>query len=58
MFQHIVTVWRIKMGYLRLLEHAKPEYNNQVHRCCNIAVQSCYFIIRGGSRLVALVSEN
>ena len=44
MFQHIVTAWRIDRGCSRMLEHAKPNLicNNQVHGCCNIAVQSCY----------------
>ena len=46
MFQRIVTAWRIDRGCSRMLEHAKPTwYNKQVHGCCNIAVQSCYFII-------------
>ena len=38
--------WGIDRGCPRRLEHEKPDlYNNQVHGCCNIAVQACYFII-------------
>ena len=43
MFQHIVTAWRIDRDWSRMLEHAKLDlYNNQVHGCCNIAVQSLF----------------
>ena len=46
MFQHIVTVWRIDRGCSRMLKHTKLDLIQQPsHGCCNIAVQSCYFII-------------
>ena len=45
-FSILYITWRIDMGCSRMLEHAKPDLIQQPdHGCCNIAVQSCYFIV-------------
>ena len=48
MFKHNVTAWRIDRGCSSVLECAKPDLIQQPSSwltCCNIAVQSYYFII-------------
>ena len=45
MFRHIVYSLANRQGLFAYVRTCKNPtwYNNQVHGCCNIAVQSCYF---------------